>query len=71
MHMRQAVLRTVVLCAAAASNILAPAAFATELAAHRALYNLTLGSTKGDDVVAATGKMAYEVIDAPIATART
>jgi hypothetical protein len=37
---------------------------ATELAAHRALYNLTLASSKGDDVVGATGKMAYEVIDA-------
>ncbi len=37
---------------------------AAELAAHRALYNLTLGSARSDEVVAATGKMAYEVLDA-------
>ena len=34
------------------------------LAAHRAIYNLTLSSSRGGDVVAATGTMGYEVIDA-------
>jgi hypothetical protein len=37
---------------------------AADLAAHRALYALTLGSTQGEDVTAATGTMAYEVTDA-------
>ncbi len=36
----------------------------TALAAHRALYTLTLSSSRGSDVVAATGTMGYEVIDA-------
>ncbi len=34
------------------------------LAAHRALYQLTLEKTRSDDVVGATGTMGYEVIDA-------
>ncbi len=34
------------------------------LAAHRALYTLTLGSAKSGDVIAAHGTMAYEVTDA-------
>ena len=38
-------------------------AAAPDLAAHRALYNLTLGTARSDDVTAATGKMAYEVTD--------
>ena len=39
------------------------AAATTGLAAHRALYTLTLGHSKGD-VAGATGTMAYEVLDA-------
>jgi EipB-like len=34
------------------------------LAAHRAIYSLTLSSSRGGDVVAANGTMGYEVIDA-------
>jgi hypothetical protein len=34
------------------------------LAAHRAIYQLTLEKTRSDDVVGATGTMGYEVIDA-------
>ena len=40
-----------------------PAA-ATDLAAHRATYDLKLESTHGGDVQAATGTMSYEVQDA-------
>ena len=36
----------------------------TALAAHRATYNLTLASARGNDIVAARGTMGYEVIDA-------
>src|SRR3978361_242422 len=32
--------------------------------AHKALYTLTLGGTKGTDVIAARGTMGYEVTDA-------
>ena len=49
-----------------ALGLLVPAharAAATDLAAHRALYQLTLQSARGD-VTAATGTMSYEVIDA-------
>jgi hypothetical protein len=34
------------------------------LAAHRAIYTLTLSSARGRDIVAASGTMGYEVIDA-------
>ncbi len=54
------------LCASAALPA-APAHAAglnTTLAAHRAIYTLTLSSSRGGDVVAATGTMGYEVIDA-------
>jgi EipB-like len=34
------------------------------LAAHRAIYTLTLSTSRGGDVVAASGTMGYEVIDA-------
>jgi hypothetical protein len=34
------------------------------LAAHRALYNLTLSTARDNDVIAARGTMGYEVIDA-------
>jgi hypothetical protein len=37
---------------------------AVELAAHRALYRLTLENTRGGDVVSASGKMTYSVTDA-------
>lgn len=36
----------------------------TASAAHRAIYNLTLSSSRGNDIVAAHGTMGYEVIDA-------
>ncbi|HEX3403839.1 MAG TPA: cell envelope integrity EipB family protein [Acetobacteraceae bacterium] len=54
------------LCASASVPI-APAQAAglnTASAAHRAIYNLTLSSSRGGEVVAATGTMGYEVIDA-------
>jgi hypothetical protein len=39
----------------------APAAFAVEIAPHRALYSLTLGSSKSSSgVVGASGAMVYE-----------
>ena len=37
---------------------------AADLAAHRALYRLTMEPGRGRDIVAATGTMGYEVIDA-------
>lgn len=37
---------------------------ATDLAAHRALYALTLANARSGDIAGATGKMAYEVTDA-------
>ena len=37
---------------------------AAEMAAHRALYQLSLETSRGGDVVGAGGQMAYEVIDA-------
>jgi hypothetical protein len=36
----------------------------TALAAHRAIYTLTLSSSRGGEIIAATGQMGYEVIDA-------
>src|SRR5215471_5972046 len=36
----------------------------TASAAHRAFYTLTLSSSRGGDVIAASGTMGYEVIDA-------
>jgi hypothetical protein len=36
----------------------------TPMLAHRALYNLTLGSARDSDVIAAHGTMGYEVTDA-------
>jgi hypothetical protein len=52
--------------AAAWLGLLASAAtvHAADLAAHRAMYNLNLESSKGGDVTAASGTMAYEVQDA-------
>lgn len=40
------------------------AAQAAEMAAHRALYRLSLASSRAGDLVAASGTMGYEVIDA-------
>ncbi|MBV9784083.1 MAG: cell envelope integrity EipB family protein [Acidisphaera sp.] len=42
----------------------APPPAVTPLAAHRATYTLSLDSARDGDVVAATGNMNYEVIDA-------
>jgi EipB-like len=41
-----------------------PAETAIHLAAHRALYHMTLDQARSGDVVGATGTMGYEVIDA-------
>ena len=66
---RPAVLRAAMLPAAmlaiafAAFGVPAPAA-AADLAAHRAVYALKMGSARSGDVEAATGSMAYEVLDA-------
>jgi hypothetical protein len=51
------------LCASAALPADA-AGLNTASAAHRAIYTLTLSSSRGGDVVAATGTMGYEVMDA-------
>ena len=51
------------LCASAAHPA-AAAGLNTASAAHRAIYNLTLSSSRGGEVVAARGTMGYEVIDA-------
>jgi hypothetical protein len=40
------------------------AGLATPMLAHKALYTLTMGPPKGQDVVAARGTMGYEVTDA-------
>ncbi len=44
--------------------VAAGSAGATDLAAHRAIYDLKLESSHGGDVSAASGTMAYEVLDA-------
>ncbi|MCL2428150.1 MAG: cell envelope integrity EipB family protein [Alphaproteobacteria bacterium] len=43
---------------------LSATAQATDMAAHRALYKLTMDPDRPGEVVAATGSMGYEVIDA-------
>ncbi len=48
---------------AAAAPAAAPPAGAIELAAHHAVYDLTLGAARGG-VIGATGRMTYDVIDA-------
>ncbi len=50
--------------AVAATSAPAPNQAPAALLAHHALYNLTLASSKGGDVVAAHGTMGYEVTDA-------
>jgi hypothetical protein len=54
------------LCTSAAAPVppAHAAALNTASAAHRAFYTLTLNSSRGGDVVAASGTMGYEVIDA-------
>jgi len=42
----------------------APTPVAAGLAAHKALYSLTLATAKGGEIVAARGTMGYEVTDA-------
>ena len=62
-----AMLAAALTLSASASLPVAPAQAAglnTAQAAHRAIYALTLSSSRGGDVVAATGTMGYEVIDA-------
>jgi hypothetical protein len=64
---RPAMLAAALALCAAASVAAAPvqaAGLNTPLAAHRAIYSLTLSSSRGGDVVAASGTMGYEVIDA-------
>jgi hypothetical protein len=53
----------VALCASAALPADA-AGLNTASAAHRAIYNLTLASSRGGEIIAARGTMGYEVIDA-------
>jgi len=58
-------LRRLAVAAAACLSLLASgAANAAELAGHRAIYTLTLDTTHGGDISAASGTMAYEVQDA-------
>jgi len=53
-----------IFCVVAALAALASAPLAAaDLAAHRALYNLTLETARGD-IIAASGTMGFEVIDA-------
>jgi hypothetical protein len=62
-----AVLAAVLALCIATSVPVAPAqagGLNTALAAHRAIYTLTLSGSRGGDVVAASGTMGYEVIDA-------
>jgi len=61
---RTAVMAAAVPAVMAVTLAAAPGAGATDLAAHRAIYELKLESTHGDDVTAASGTMAYEVLDA-------
>jgi hypothetical protein len=60
MHLRRVAVPAVV----ASTLLFAWSAGATDLAAHRALYDLKLDSSHGGDVTSATGTMAYEVQDA-------
>ena len=58
---------TAALALAASAFLPAPthaAGLNAALAAHRAIYTLTLSSARGREIIAATGTMGYEVIDA-------
>lgn len=57
-------LRFLLAMLASVAAVPAFAAGQVPMAAHRALYRLTLESVRGGDVSAATGTMAYEVSDA-------
>ncbi len=50
--------------AAAFCLLLAGTSHAADLAAHRALYKLTMDQGRAGDIVAASGTMGYEVVDA-------
>jgi hypothetical protein len=52
------------LCASASVPSADAAGLNSALAAHRAIYSLTLNTSRGGDIVGATGTMGYEVIDA-------
>ncbi|HME22325.1 MAG TPA: cell envelope integrity EipB family protein [Acetobacteraceae bacterium] len=63
--MRLPALSAAVLALCVSVSVTADAAgLNTTSAAHRAIYNLTLSTSRGGDVVAARGTMGYEVIDA-------
>ena len=63
--MRLPALSAAVLALCASASVTADAAgLNTASAAHRAIYDLTLSTSRGGDVVAARGTMGYEVIDA-------
>jgi hypothetical protein len=50
--------------AASAPAPLSPQAVLPPLAAHHALYTMTLNTSRGGEIVAARGTMGYEVVDA-------
>lgn len=62
--MRLSAVVAVVLFAVSASFAHAADLAPPALAAHRALYSLTLGNARDSDVIAARGSMGYEVLDA-------
>ena len=63
--MRLSALLAVVLALCVATSLPADAAgLNTALAAHRAFYTLTLNNSHSGEVIAASGTMGYEVIDA-------
>jgi hypothetical protein len=63
--MRPSALAAAVLALCASAAVPADAAgLNTASAAHRAIYNLTLASSRGGEITAARGTMGYEVIDA-------
>jgi EipB-like len=62
--MRLPAVLAVVLFAVSASFAHAASLAPPVLAAHRALYALTLGNARDSDVIAAHGTMGYEVLDA-------
>lgn len=51
-------------CPVLAASTPAPTPAVAGLAAHKALYSLSLATAKGSDIVAARGTMGYEVTDA-------
>jgi hypothetical protein len=61
---RPAMLAAFILIAAVLAAAAGPRAEAATFAAHRALYKLTLDPSRTSDVIAASGTMGYEVMDA-------